>query len=114
MWRALIGESRRRPTLAKELIGDVMTPFHRCIINCLKAHQRAGRVRANLDTAAFAEILTATLMGGVLRRGSGLSAYPRGPWIRRTVDFLTFGALVPGACGKSPAKPAAAGKRSRR
>ncbi len=95
--RALIGESRRRPTLAKELIGDVMKPFHRCIVNCLKSHQKTGRVRANLDAAAFAEILTATLMGGVLRRGSGLSDLARGPWIRRTVEFLTRGVLVPEA-----------------
>lgn len=112
--RALIGESRRRPTLAKELIGDVMTPFHRCIADCLKKHQRAGRVRSKLDTAAFAEILTATLMGGVLRRGSGLSAYERGPWIRRTVEFLTRGALVPDSGETTPSKPAGAGRRSKR
>ncbi len=92
--RVLIGASRRRPTLAKELIGDVMTPFHRCIANCLKEHQRAGRVRAKLDTKAFAEVLTATLMGGVLRRGSGLSAFERGPWIRHTVGFLVLGVLA--------------------
>jgi AcrR family transcriptional regulator len=92
--RALIGESRRLPTLSKELIGDVMAPLH-CRIACyLQERQRAGRVRGELDTTAFAEILTATLMGGVLRRGAGLSAFDRGAWIARTVEFLTRGILV--------------------
>lgn len=92
--RTLIGESRRRPTLAKELIGDVMAPLHRRIADYLGEHQQAGRVRDELDTAAFAEILTATLMGGVLRRGAGLSAFDREAWITRTVEFLSRGILV--------------------
>ncbi|MCU0782148.1 MAG: TetR/AcrR family transcriptional regulator [Akkermansiaceae bacterium] len=92
--RALIGESRRQPTLAKELIGDVMAPLHHRIADYLGEHQQAGRVLGELDTAAFAEILTATLMGGVLRRGAGLSAFDREVWITRTVEFLTRGILM--------------------
>ncbi len=63
----------------------------------LAEHQAAGRVRADLDTAAFAEILTATLKGGVLRCGSGLSAFDREVWIARTVEFLTRSTLGGGA-----------------
>ncbi|MEI6674751.1 MAG: TetR/AcrR family transcriptional regulator [Verrucomicrobiota bacterium] len=91
MARAMIGEGRRRPTLAKELIGDVLDPFHRSIAGYLEQHQQAGRVRADLDTMAFAEVLTSALMGGLLRRSSGLSALDRDGWIRETVEIFVRG-----------------------
>jgi len=91
MARVLIGESRRRPTLAKELIGDVLGPFHRKIAAYLDQHRQAGRVRADLDLIAFAEVLTSALMGGLLRRSSGLSTLDREGWIRETVEILVGG-----------------------
>jgi AcrR family transcriptional regulator len=91
MARAMIGESRRRPNLAKELIGDVLEPFHRSIAGYLEQHQQGGRVRADLDTMAFAEVLTSALMGGLLRRSSGLSAMDRDGWIRETVAIFIHG-----------------------
>jgi hypothetical protein len=91
MARAMIGESRRRPTLAKELIGDVLDPFHRSIVGYLEQHQQQGRVRTNLDTMAFAEVLTSALMGGLLRRSSGLSIMDREGWIRETVEIFVRG-----------------------
>ncbi|MEI7954466.1 MAG: TetR/AcrR family transcriptional regulator [Verrucomicrobiota bacterium] len=92
MARAMIGESRRRPTLAKELIGDVLEPFHRSIAAYLEQHRLTGRVRADLDAMAFAEVLTSALMGGLLRRTSGLSALDRDGWIRETVEIFVRGA----------------------
>lgn len=94
MARALIGESRRRPTLAKELIGDVLEPFHRNIAAYLEQRKRDGGVRADLNTMAFAEVLTSALMGGLLRRSSGLSALDRDGWIRETVEIFVRGATV--------------------
>ncbi|MCF7732520.1 MAG: TetR/AcrR family transcriptional regulator [Akkermansiaceae bacterium] len=91
MARAMIGESRRRPTLAKELIGDVLDPFHRSMAAYLEPHRAAGRVRADLDPMAFAEVLTSALMGGLLRRSSGLSALDRDGWIRETVEIFVRG-----------------------
>jgi AcrR family transcriptional regulator len=91
MMRALIGEGRRQPTLCKELIGDVLQPFHRGIAAYLDLRKKEGIVRRNLDTMAFAEIFTATLMGGLLRRSSGLSTMDRDGWIRNTVDLLVLG-----------------------
>lgn len=90
MARAMIGESRRRPTLAKELIGDVLEPFHRSIACYLGQRQRAGAVRQNLDPMAFAEIFTSALMGGLLRRTSGLSALDRDAWLRETVELFAL------------------------
>ena len=91
MARAMIGESRRRPTLAKELIGDVLEPFHRSIACYLEQRKKAGLVREGLDTMAFAEVFTSTLMGGLLRRTSGLSELDRDGWIRETVEILVHG-----------------------
>lgn len=91
MARALIGEGRRRPTLCKELIGDVLEPFHRSIASYLDERKHDGLVRESLDTMAFAEVFTSTLMGGLLRRTSGLSVLDRDGWIRETVDILARG-----------------------
>ncbi len=85
---AMIGESRRRPTLARELIGDVLEPFHRSIANYLLQRQLAGRVHQALNPAIFAEMFTAALMGGWLRRTSGLSDLDRGVWLDQTVDIF--------------------------
>ena len=91
MARALIGEGRRRPTLAKELIGDVLEPFHRSIACYLKQCKEAGLVRAGVDGMAFAEVFTAALMGGLLRRSSGLSDLDREGWLQETVEVLWQG-----------------------
>jgi hypothetical protein len=40
---------------------------------------------------AFAEVFTSTLMGGLLRRTSGLSDLDRDGWIRETVEILVRG-----------------------
>jgi AcrR family transcriptional regulator len=91
MARALIGEGRRRPTLCKELIGDVLEPFHRSIASYLEQGKKDRTVRKSLDTMAFAEVFTATLMGGLLRRTSGLSDLDRDGWIRETVGIMVRG-----------------------
>lgn len=91
MARAMIGESRRRPHLAKELIGDVLKPFHRSIAVYLEQSQKKGVVRADLNTMAFAEVFTSTLMGGLLRRTSGLSDLDREGWIKQTVEIFVRG-----------------------
>jgi len=91
MARALIGESRRRPTLAKELIGDVLEPFHRSLAAYLEQRKMDGLVRADLNPLAFAEVFTSSLMGGLLRRTSGLSELDRVDWIRETVEIFVRG-----------------------
>ncbi len=91
MARALIGVSQRRPTLAKELIGDVIDPFHQSIAGYLNGCKKAGKVRKDLDTMAFAEVFTAALMGGLLRRTSGLSEIDRESWLQETVAIFVRG-----------------------
>jgi len=96
MTRVLIGEGTRRPTLVKELIGDVMTPFHRSISCYFEAQIKAGRVRKDVRPVAIAEMLTATLMAGLLRRTSELSELTREEWISETID-LTVRAIETGS-----------------
>ncbi len=91
MARALIGVGQRRPTLAKELIGDGIDPFHKSIACYLDESKRAGQVREDFDSMAFAEVFTAALMGGLLRRTSGLSEIDRESWLRETVAIFVRG-----------------------
>ncbi|MEX2578994.1 MAG: TetR/AcrR family transcriptional regulator [Verrucomicrobiales bacterium] len=94
MMRALIGEGRRRPLLTKELIGDVLAPFHQSIADYLEKEAKAGTVRNDVEAMPFAEIFTSTLMGGLLLRTSGLSMLDRDAWIRETVELLARGVEV--------------------
>jgi AcrR family transcriptional regulator len=91
MARALIGEGNRRPTLCKELVGNVIEPFHESIACYLNQQKQEGWVRGDLDTLAFAEVFTAALFGGELRRTSGLSGLDRESWIRETVSVFVRG-----------------------
>lgn len=91
MARALVGEGRRRPTLCKELVGDVIEPFHRSIACYLDDRKRAGLIRADLNTLAFAEVFTSALFGGLLRRTSGLSELDCEAWLQETVDIFVRG-----------------------
>jgi AcrR family transcriptional regulator len=88
MARAMIGESNRRPTLAKELIGDVLDPFHRSIADYLEQRQQAGLVWEDVNPMTFAELFTSSLMGGWLRRASGLSDLDRNGWLHTTVEIF--------------------------
>lgn len=91
MARALIGEGRRHPMLVRELIGDVLEPFHRSIAGYLQQCQKQGVIRKEVDAMAFAEIFTSALMGGLLRRSSGLSGLDRAGWMQETVNLLVLG-----------------------
>lgn len=91
MARALIGVSQRRPTLTRELIGDVIDSFHQSIACYLEQCKTAGTVREDLETMAFAEVFTSALMGGLLRRTSGLSELDRESWLRETVAVFVRG-----------------------
>jgi AcrR family transcriptional regulator len=93
MCRALIGEGRKRPTLVRELIGDVLRPFHQGMAAHLDSLKANHVVRRDLDSLAFAEVFTSALMGGLLRRSSGLSDMDRNAWVNHTVHFLRQGAI---------------------
>ena len=88
MCRALIGESRRRPTLAKELIGDVLHPFHKSFVTYLNGQITHGNVRGDCRPEAVAELLTASIMGAALRRTSGLSKLSRNEWLDQIVESI--------------------------
>jgi len=91
MIRTLIGEGSRRPNLCKELIGDVLEPFHRSLSHYLQTQIQAGKVRADLDTAVFAEIFTSALMGSMLRRSSGLSVLNKENGYQDVVRLMAHG-----------------------
>lgn len=89
--RALIGEGRRQPNLAKELMGDAPDPFHQSIACYLRGQIAQGRVRPDLEEMMIAELLTATLLTGMLRHTSGLSTMTAEQWIQETVEIFVRG-----------------------
>jgi AcrR family transcriptional regulator len=91
MARAMIGEGSRHPTLAKELIGDVLSPFHESVSRYLDRQLAEGKIRADSRPEAFAELFTATLMAGLLRRTSHLSKLDGEGWLRETVELFARG-----------------------
>ena len=96
MARQMIAFGHRRPHLAKELIGDVIRPFHESIARYLDEAKQAGKVRPDIQSLALAEILTGALMAGVLRRSSKLSDLDRETWIQETVKPLVIGIVDQG------------------
>lgn len=91
MCRALIGEGHRHPELTKELIHDVLAPFHDSLARYLDKQITEGAVKRGTDTAQIAELFTAALAGGVLRRGGGLSALDRRQWVEGVVEVFAAG-----------------------
>lgn len=91
MAKALIGVSQKRPELTKELVSDVIGPFHERMAEYLEDAKSRGEVRADLDAKVFAEIFTASLMGGVLRRSAKLTRADRATWLSETVEMMARG-----------------------
>ncbi len=69
----------------------MIEPFHKSIAGYLDCRKQEGKVRGDLNSMAFAEVFTAALFAGELRRTSGLSAFGREAWICETVDMLVRG-----------------------
>jgi AcrR family transcriptional regulator len=94
MARALIGNGNKQPEMTKDLVGGILVPFHERLGAYIENGKSEGRVREGLNGQALAEMFTATLMGGVLRRSSGLSELAREAWLRQTVELFWLGMSV--------------------
>ncbi len=77
--------------LAKELIHDALDPIHQRMARYLRVGIREGRVRSDLKVGPFAQLFSATLMGGMLRRTSKLSKQKSENWLRETVELFACG-----------------------
>ncbi|HAP98850.1 MAG TPA: TetR/AcrR family transcriptional regulator, partial [Rhodospirillum rubrum] len=68
MYRILIAESRRFPTLADHALESTSEPFHAIIRRLLDAAARAGRLRADHDLDLLSRILIGMVSGWALNQ----------------------------------------------
>jgi len=68
--RTLIGEARRQPEAARQVISDAAKPMRQRLIDYLRAAQKAGSVRRDLKLAPAVDAFTGMLLAGMLRRTS--------------------------------------------
>jgi AcrR family transcriptional regulator len=72
--RTLIGEARRHPDEARQMICDAAKPMRERLMSYLRAAQKAGSVRRPFDLAPAIDAFTGMLLAGMLRR-TALSLY---------------------------------------
>lgn len=105
--RTLLGETRRYPEQAKQVISDSVKPMKQRLTEYLQAAQNEGKVRRDVALAPAIDTFTGFLLAGMLRRTGGLKCldYSQEEYVTTGVDLF-----VRGISTTTPAKS----KRSRR
>lgn len=95
--RALIGEAHRQPAAARQVIQDSVKPMRQRLIEYLRAAQKAGSVRRELDLAPTVDAFTGMLLSGMLRRTGGPRCldYAQDTFVAICVDLFLRGIAAP-------------------
>jgi len=107
--RTMIGEARRHPEEARQVICEAVRPMRERLIEYLRAAQKVGSVRRNLALGPAIDAFTGMLLSGMLRR-TGLASYldySADDYVVNVVDLFLRGIAAPTA----PAAPVSAGKK---
>ncbi|MEZ0387654.1 MAG: TetR-like C-terminal domain-containing protein [Verrucomicrobium sp.] len=107
MISTLIGEARRHPAHAKEVIQDSIRPARQEFIQYLTLARRKGKVRSDVKLPAAVDMFTGMLLAGMLRRTShGITDYSRKTYLETCVEVFVSG-IKPQPQTESPtaAKP---------
>lgn len=95
--RTIIGEARRQPEAARQVITEAVRPMRQRLIQYLRAAQKTGAVRRDLDLAPTVDALTGMLLAGMLRR-TGLGKcldYAQKAYVSTVVDLFLRGIAAP-------------------
>ena len=97
--RTLIGEARRHPQEAWQVICEAARPMRQRLINYLRAAQKAGSVRRDLDIAPAIDAFTGMLLAGMLRRTALLQFldYSADDYVTTVVDLFLRGIVAASA-----------------
>jgi AcrR family transcriptional regulator len=95
--RTLIGESRRHPEQARQLICEAAKPMRERLLAYLLAAQKAGSVRHPLDLAPAIDAFTGMLLAGMLRRTAlpQYLDYSEDDYATTVVDLFLRGIAAP-------------------
>jgi AcrR family transcriptional regulator len=66
--RTLIGEAHRYPEAARQVISESVQPMRQRLSDYLRAAQKTGSVRLDLEVSAAVDAFTGMLLSGMLRR----------------------------------------------
>jgi AcrR family transcriptional regulator len=108
--RTLIGEARRHPQEAWQVICEAARPMRERLIGYLRAAQKAGSVRTDIPLGATIDAFTGMLLAGMLRRTSfkqAMADYSPDEYVANAVELFLRGIAAPDAPRKT--KPAPAG-----
>jgi AcrR family transcriptional regulator len=70
--RTMVGETKRHPDYAEQIICDVVEPMHNRFIANLEALRKAGKIRKGVDLNLAADAFIAMLLGGMLKNTGGV------------------------------------------
>lgn len=91
--RTLIGEAKRHPEVAHQIIAEAIQPLREKLITYLKSAQEKGIVRPDLPIEPSVDLFTGMLLGGMLRRKAipNLIHYNSQDYVETSVDIFVRG-----------------------
>ena len=97
--RTLIGEARRHPEEARQVICEAAKPMRERLMNYLRAAQKAGSVRQDLEISPAIDAFTGMLLGGMLRRTAfaQLLDYSPADYVTTVVELFLRAIAAPAA-----------------
>lgn len=104
--RTFIGEAKRHPEAAKQVIQQAAKPLNEKLVAYLQSSQRQGIVKANLDPFPAVDMFTGMLLAGMLCRSANFNqgSYSCDDYIETCVDIFVCGisATSSSECGCKP------------
>jgi AcrR family transcriptional regulator len=88
--RTLIGDAHRHPEQAKKVIYDSARPMRQRLIDYLRARQKSGVVRRDLEVEPAIDAFTGMLLSGMLRRtgAAKMLEYTHEDFVNTAVDLF--------------------------
>ncbi|QLE54345.1 TetR/AcrR family transcriptional regulator [Nostoc sp. TCL26-01] len=93
--RTFIGEAKRHPEAAKQIIEAAAQPLGEKLVDYLRSHQQQGTVRNDFDPVPAVDMFTGMLLAGMLCRNAKLkqSSYSCQKYIETCVDIFVQGII---------------------
>ncbi|MEH2284173.1 MAG: TetR/AcrR family transcriptional regulator [Nostoc sp.] len=91
--RTFIGEAKRHPEAAKQVIQEAVKPLGEKLVAYLQSSQKLGTVRADIDPFPAVDMFTGMLLAGMLCRSVKFnpSSYSCEDYIETCVDIFVSG-----------------------
>jgi AcrR family transcriptional regulator len=104
--RTIIGEARRHPEQARQVICESARPMRERLLAYLRGAQKAGTVRRDLELEPVIDAFTGMLLSGMLRRTSPMKIldYSQDAYVTSCVDLFLRGIAAPAQSAKSKRK----------